>query len=95
MNRSEIWVINLEPTIGSEIKKTRPVVIVNDDKLGNLPLKIIVPLTDWKDKYENVPWMVKIDFDKENNLTKKSAADCFQISSVSEIKIHKKDWEYF
>jgi mRNA interferase MazF len=90
MKRNEAWIINLDPTIGSEIKKTRPVVIVNDDRLGNLPLKIIVPLTDWKDKYENIPWLVKIDPDKDNNLAKKSAADCFQIRSVSESRFIKK-----
>jgi len=48
MKQSEIWLINLDPTIGAEIKKTRPAIIVNDNSLGKLPLKIIVPLTDWK-----------------------------------------------
>jgi len=52
MKQGEIWLINLAPTIGAEIKKTRPAIIVNDDSLGKLPLKIIVPLTDWKQKYE-------------------------------------------
>ena len=50
MKQGEIWLINLDPTIGAEIKKTRPAIIVNDDVLGKLPLKIIVPVTDWKDK---------------------------------------------
>ena len=51
MKQGEVWLINLNPTIGAEIKKTRPAVIVNDDALGKLPLKVIVPVTDWKDKY--------------------------------------------
>lgn len=34
MRRGEIWLINLDPTIGSEIRKTRPAVIVNDDAVG-------------------------------------------------------------
>ena len=42
MRQSEIWLINLDPTIGAEIKKIRPAIIVNDDSLGKLPLKIIV-----------------------------------------------------
>lgn len=46
MNQGDIWLINLAPTTGAEIKKTRPAVIVNDDTLGRLPLKIIVPITD-------------------------------------------------
>jgi mRNA interferase MazF len=36
--------------------------------LGRLPLKIIIPITDWKEKYEIAPWMIKIEPDKENNL---------------------------
>lgn len=51
MLRGEVWLINLDPTLGSEIKKTRPAVIVNDDAIGILPLKVIVPITDWKDHY--------------------------------------------
>jgi mRNA interferase MazF len=49
MKQGEIWLINLDPTLGAEIKKIRPAVIVNDDALGKLPLKIIVPITDWKE----------------------------------------------
>lgn len=84
MKQGEIWLINLDPTIGAEIKKTRPAIIVNSDSMGKLPLKIIVPLTDWKDKFEIAPWMVKIEQNAENNLGKNSAADCFQIRSLSE-----------
>jgi mRNA interferase MazF len=36
----------LDPTIGAEIKKTGPVVIVNDDAIGILPLEMIVHITD-------------------------------------------------
>ena len=46
MRRGEIWLINLDPTVGAEIRKTRPAVIVNDDAIGILPLKIIAPVTD-------------------------------------------------
>jgi len=48
MKQSEIWLINLDPTIRAEIKKTRPAIIVNDDALGKLPLKIIVRITRWR-----------------------------------------------
>src|SRR5438874_7932211 len=84
MNQNEIWLITLDPTIGAEIKKTRPAIIVNDNTLGKLPLKIIVPITDWKDRYSIAPWMVKLLPDKQNKLSKESAADCFQIRSISE-----------
>lgn len=90
MKQGEIWLINLDPTIGAEIKKTRPAIIVNDNLMGKLPLKIIVPLTYWKDKYEIAPWMVKINVNKENNLTKTSSADCFQVRSLSEKRFVRK-----
>lgn len=90
MKQGEIWLVSLDPTIGAEIRKTRPAIIVNDNTLGKLPLKIIVPITDWKDRYAIASWMVKITADKHNKLTKDSAADCFQIRSVAEERCVKK-----
>jgi len=90
MKRSEIWLINLDPTIGAEIRKTRPAVIVNDDALGILPLKVIVPITDWKSRYAEADWMVKLDPNSMNNLTKNSTADCFQVRSLSQIRMVRK-----
>lgn len=90
MNQGEIWLINLDPAIGAEIRKTRPAVIVNRDSLGKLPLKIIVPLTEWKDKYSIAPWMVRIDPDDLNGLSKASSADCFQVRSLSQERLVKK-----
>ncbi|MBM4425343.1 MAG: type II toxin-antitoxin system PemK/MazF family toxin [Chloroflexi bacterium] len=84
MRRGEVWLINLDPTIGAEIKKTRPAVIVSDDAIGRLPLRVIVPVTDWKDRYAIAPWMVKLEPDAENGLHKPSAADAFQVRSVSQ-----------
>ena len=86
MRKGEIWLINLDPTVGAEIQKTRPAVIVNEDAIGLLPLRIIVRLTDWKDRYEIAPWMVRIDPDATNSLNKPSAADAFQIRSVSQAR---------
>ncbi len=90
MLRGEVWRINLDPTIGAEIRKTRPVIIVNDDDIGILPLKIIVPLTDWKDRYGAAVWMTKIAPNSKNGLAKTSAADAFQVQSVSEERFVEK-----
>ena len=90
MKQNEIWLINLDPTIGAEINKTRPAVIVNDDALGKLPLKIIVPITDWKDHYQIAPWMIQISPFAGNGLTKISSIDCFQIRSISQTRFVKK-----
>ncbi len=83
MKQGEIWEINLSPTVGAEIKKKRPAVIVSDDAIGILPLKIIVPITAWKDRFQGAVWLVKIEPDNQNNLLKPSAADTFQVRSVS------------
>ena len=90
MKRSELWLINLDPTLGAEIRKTRPAVIVNDDALGALPLRVIVPLTDWKDRYTVADWMVKLVPNPANGLHKASAADCFQLRSVSQSRMVRK-----
>jgi len=87
MHRGEIWLVNLDPTIGSEIRKTRPAVIVSSELVGILPLKVIIPFTDWKDRYEIAAWMVRIDPDAQNGLIKASAADALQIRSVSEQRL--------
>lgn len=84
MHRGEVWLINLDPAIGSEIKKTRPAVVVNDDAIGILPLKVIVPITEWKDRYSVAPWMVQLEADTESGLSKPSAADAFQVRSVAQ-----------
>jgi mRNA interferase MazF len=84
MRKGEVWLINLDPTIGAEIQKTRPAIIVSEDAIGILPLRVIVPLTDWKEHYQVAPWMVRIDPDTSNGLSKSSAADAFQIRSVSQ-----------
>ena len=90
MKRGEIWLGNLDPTIGSEIRKTRPAVIISSDLVGILPLKVVVPLTDWKDRYSTALWMVRIDPQETNGLSKPSAADALQIRSVSEQRLMKR-----
>lgn len=46
IKRFELYWVNLDPTIGKEIKKTRPCVIVSPDELNmGLDTVIVVPLT--------------------------------------------------
>jgi mRNA interferase MazF len=87
MRRGEVWLINLDPTIGAELKKTRPAVIVNDNAVGLLPLKVIVPLTTWKEHYRQAPWLVRIEPHPDNGLDKPSAADAFQVRSLSQERL--------
>ena len=45
IHRFEVWWVNLEPTKGSEIRKTRPCVIISPDELAALKAVIVAPMT--------------------------------------------------
>ena len=52
MKQYELVIVNFDPTIGSEIKKTRPCVIVSPNEMNDiLNTIIIVPITSNKKKY--------------------------------------------
>jgi mRNA interferase MazF len=84
--RGEIWRVDFDPAVGAEIRKARPAVVINVDTVGRLPLRIVVPLTDWKPFYAGYPWFVEISATPTNGLTKDSGADAFQVKSVSEAR---------
>jgi len=81
--KGEIWKVRFDPSKGAEIKKARPAVVVNEDKIGDLMLRIVVPVTGWRDKYKSIVWMVHLDKSPQSNLDKTSAADASQVKSVS------------
>lgn len=56
----EVFLINLDPTIGHEIKKTRPCVVISPDEMNsNIQTVIIAPMTT---KSHDYPTRVKIKF---------------------------------
>ena len=81
--QSEIWMVEFYPKVGSEIAKLRPAVVVSSNEIGRLPLKTIVPITEWSSQYTHYPWMVKLEKNTQNGLSKTSAVDCFQIKNFS------------
>jgi mRNA interferase MazF len=87
MLRGQIWLFNSDPTIGDEIGKTRPAIIVNNDEIGTLRLKVVVPITAWNDAFASVLWMVRLEPSAENGLSKTSAADTFQVRSISQQRL--------
>jgi mRNA interferase MazF len=82
-SRGEIWMINFSPSIGAEIQKLRPAAIISVPSVGRLPLRMVVPITDWKPSYKDFPWFVRIPVSSLNNLSKESGADTFQTKSMS------------
>jgi mRNA interferase MazF len=59
----QIFLVNLDPTIGSEIKKTRPCVVISPDEMNNhLRTVVIAPITT---SSKNYPTRVKIKHDNK------------------------------
>ncbi len=82
--RGEIWLVDFDPSVGVEIGKLRPALVINLNTIGRLPLRLVVPITNWKPHYAKFPWFVKLPVTPANGLIKDSGADTFQTKSLSE-----------
>lgn len=89
-SRGEIWWVELNPTIGSEIQKTRPCVVISSDFMGKLPVKLIVPITEWNAIFRDNVWHVRIDPTPLNNLQKPGALDVLQLRAVDTARFRTK-----
>lgn len=89
VRRGSIWLVDLDPTIGHEIKKTRPSVIIQND-VGNKynPTTIIAPITSQKlDKI----YIIEVLLKKENSGLDKDSKILFdQIRVVDKARLIKK-----
>ena len=85
MKRGEIYYANLSPTVGSEINKKRPVLIVSNDANNRAASTItVLPITS---NVTNVfPFEVKLAT-KESGLPKESKAQAQQIRTISKERI--------
>ena len=81
--RGEVWWVRFDPTVGSEINKTRPAVVISSDAIGKLAVKIVVPLTKWNDDFVSNIWHVSVTATSANGLEKNSTADALQTKSVA------------
>ena len=89
VKRGDIWLVNLDPTIGHEIKKSRPAVIIQND-LGNKysPITIIAPVTS-----QNLEKIYPIEVflaERNSGLKKDSKVLLNQIRAVDKRRIIKK-----
>lgn len=63
VKRFDVYLVNLDPTIGSEIKKTRPCLIISPDEMNrNIRTVIIAPMTSAQKDY---PTRVSCTFRKK------------------------------
>jgi mRNA interferase MazF len=83
--QGEIWYVNLEPTVGVEIKKARPVVVVSSDSLNSphWKMRIVVPCSAWQERFQDKFFKVRIPASEETGLKKESAAIVLQVRSLS------------
>ena len=81
--RGEVWQTQFWPSVGAEITKVRPAIVLNELGYGMLDLSIVVPITDWKPVFQQYPWFVQLTPASGNGLSKMSGADTFQVKSMA------------
>lgn len=87
IKRGDIVDVSLDPTVGSEMMKTRPCVVVQNDAANKYSrLTVIVPATDAQKAKDKIP-PVWVRAPKGNGFAKDSLILCDQIRSVDKIRI--------
>lgn len=83
VKRGDVWLVNLDPTVGSEIRKSRPCVVISPPELhDHLKTVIIAPMTSQGVK---APFRVPLKFQGTSGLL---VLD--QIRSVDKLRLVKK-----
>jgi len=83
VNRFDVYLINLDPTVGSEIQKTRPCLIISPDEMNrNIRTVIAAPMTTAGKKY---PTRISCKFKK-----KKGQIVLDQIRTIDKTRLIKK-----
>lgn len=63
VNRFEVYLVSLDPTLGSEIQKTRPCIVISPNEMHALDTVIIAPMTT---KSKSYPTRVPVKFAKKS-----------------------------
>ncbi|NOY84913.1 MAG: type II toxin-antitoxin system PemK/MazF family toxin [Nitrospirae bacterium] len=82
ISRFQVWLVQLDPTKGKEINKTRPCVIVSPDELSALSTVLVAPMMT---KGFDYPFRIKCQFQKKRG---KILLD--QIRAVDQARLVKK-----
>lgn len=89
VNKWDIYLCDLNPTIGSEQKGTRPVLIISNNAVNhNLPVSTVLPLSSVKADEKTYPTEVLLEAGV-TGLTKLSVAMFQQIRTVSHNRLVK------
>ncbi len=88
--RWQIYLVNLDPTIGSEQEKIRPVLIISDDEINKiLPVINVLPITSLKQNRRVYPNEVLLK-KEASGLDKDSLILCYQIRTIDKKRLIKK-----
>jgi mRNA interferase MazF len=88
MKRFELYIVNLDPTIGVEMKKTRPCLIISPDEMNQYVESVIVaPLTT---HFRNIPSRVRVNPTHSNGLSETSYVALDQIKTIDKVRCVKK-----
>lgn len=68
--------------MGSEIQKIRPAVVLSSDGIGQLPIKIVAPITQWQAHFSGNIWHIRIEPLVTTGLVKVSAVDVLQVRGI-------------
>lgn len=83
MRRGEVWLVSFDPTIGSEIRKTRPAVIISPDGV-NLGLKTII-VAPFTSSHRDWPTRMTVPFqDRESDVALE------QLRAISKKRLKRK-----
>jgi mRNA interferase MazF len=82
--RGEVWLVALDPTLGSEIQKTRPCLVVSPPEMhDHLRTVIIAPMTS---KGRAAPFRIQVSFKRKQGLILLD-----QIRAVDKVRLLKKE----
>ncbi len=83
VKRFEIYLVNLDPTVGVEIQKRRPCLIISPDQMNrNIKTSIVAPMTT---KSRNFPTRIACEFEGKSGFV---VLD--QIRAVDKVRLMKK-----
>lgn len=85
MRKFELYSVNLDPTVGAEMQKTRPCLVISPDEMNTyLRTVIVVPLTS---KLRPIPTRILIKATQESGLNGDSYAAVDQIKTINKSRL--------